>query len=56
VSRFTACWEREANAVYHPWGDVVTIVGFLDDLHDGWGSERLLVEDVLARAVAELGG
>jgi aminoglycoside phosphotransferase (APT) family kinase protein len=56
VSRFTACWEREANAVYHPWGDVVTIVGFLDDLHDGWGSERLLVEDVLARAVADLGG
>jgi hypothetical protein len=55
VSRFTACWEREANAVYHPWGDVVTVVGFLDDLQDGWGSERLLVEDVLARAVAELG-
>jgi aminoglycoside phosphotransferase (APT) family kinase protein len=56
VSRFTAGWEREANAVYHPWGDVVTVVGFLDDLHDGWGSERLLVEDMLARAVAELGG
>lgn len=35
---------------------MVTIIGFLDDLRDGWGSERLLVEDMLARAVAELGG
>jgi hypothetical protein len=56
VSRFTAGWERETNAVYHPWGDVVTVVGFLDDLHDGGGSERLLVQDMLARAVAGLGG
>jgi hypothetical protein len=39
-----------------PVGDVVTIVGFLDDLHDDWGSERLLVEDMLARAIAELAG
>jgi aminoglycoside phosphotransferase (APT) family kinase protein len=56
ASRFTACWEREAGAAYHPWGDVVTVVGFLDDLHDDWGSERFLVEDMLARAIAELGG
>ena len=56
VERFTACWEREAGAVYYPWGDVVTVVGFLDYLHDDWDSERLLVEDMLARAVAELGG
>jgi len=35
---------------------VVTIVGFLDDLRGDWGPERLLVEDMLARAVAELGG
>jgi hypothetical protein len=38
------------------WGDVVTVVGFLDDLHDDWGSERFAVEDMLARAVAELAG
>jgi aminoglycoside phosphotransferase (APT) family kinase protein len=56
VSRFTVRWEQMAGTRYHPWGDVVTVVGFLDDLHDGWGSERLLVEDMLARAVAELGG
>jgi hypothetical protein len=43
-----------AGTTYHPWGDVVTIVGFLDGLHDDWGSERFAVEDMLARAIAEL--
>ena len=56
AERFTVSWERAAGAAYHPWGDVVTVVGFLDDLHDDWGSERLLVEDMLARAMAELAG
>jgi len=56
VERFTALWERAAGTAYHPWGDVVTVVGFLDDLHADWGPERLLVEDMLARAVADLGG
>jgi hypothetical protein len=54
--RFTAWWQHAAGTAYHPWADVVTIIGFLDDLRDGWGPERLLVEDMLARAVAELGG
>jgi len=54
TERFTASWERAAGTAYHPWGDVVTIVGFLDDLRDDWGSEQLLVEDMLARAVTEL--
>jgi aminoglycoside phosphotransferase (APT) family kinase protein len=54
--RFTAFWRQAAGAAYHPWADVVTITGFLDDLRDDWGSERLLIEDMLARAVAELGG
>lgn len=35
---------------------MVTVIGFLDDLREDWGSERLLVEDMLTRAVAELGG
>jgi hypothetical protein len=56
AERFTALWQQAADATYHPWGDVVTIIGFLDDLRDDWGSERHLVEDMLARAVAELGG
>jgi hypothetical protein len=56
VERFTVSWERTAGTAYHPWGDVVTVVGFLDDLHDDWGSERFGVEDMLARAIAELSG
>ena len=50
AERFTVSWERAAGTAHHPWADVVTIVGFLDDLRDDWGSERLLVEDML-RAV-----
>jgi aminoglycoside phosphotransferase (APT) family kinase protein len=56
AGQFTAWWQRAAGGAYHPWADVVTIIGFLDDLREDWGSERLLVEDMLARAVAELGG
>ena len=55
AGRFTDLWEHAAGAVHHPWADVVTIIGFLDDLRADWGSERLLVEDMLAWAVAELG-
>lgn len=51
-----AAYRAGLAAVAGPWADVVTVIGFLDDLRDGWGSERLLVEDMLARAVAELGG
>ena len=54
AERFTRLWEREAGTSYHPWGDVVAILGFLDDLRDDQGSEGLLVEDMLACAVAEL--
>jgi aminoglycoside phosphotransferase (APT) family kinase protein len=56
AEEFTAWWQRLSGAAYHPWAEVVTIIGFLDDLRGDWGSERLLVEDMLARAVAELGG
>ena len=56
AQRFTVLWQRTAGATYHPWADVVTIIGFLDDLRDDQGSERHLVEDMLARAVAEIGG
>ena len=55
AQRFTVFWQQAAGAAHHPWADVVTITGFLDDLRDDWGSERHLVEDMLARAVAELG-
>jgi hypothetical protein len=49
-------WQSAAGTAYPPVADVVTIIGLLDDLRDDWGSERLLVEDMLARAFAELGG
>ncbi len=55
AERFTALWQRAAGAAYHPWADVVTI-GFLDDLRGDWGPERLLIEDMLARAVTDLDG
>jgi aminoglycoside phosphotransferase (APT) family kinase protein len=54
AERFTTLWEEVTGATFHPWADLVTIVGFLDDLRSGWGSDRYLVEDVLADAVAEL--
>ena len=56
AERFTAWWQHASGTAYHPWADVVTIVGFLDDLRDDWGPERLLIEDMLACAVAELSG
>jgi aminoglycoside phosphotransferase (APT) family kinase protein len=55
ADRFTAIWERLTGATYHPWADVVTIIGSLDGLREEPGSDRFLVEDALARAVAQLG-
>jgi len=54
ADRFTRLWEKAAATTYHPWIDVVTVMDFLDDLRQDWGSERLVVEDVLASAVREL--
>ena len=58
ADRFTAIWERLSGRRFHPWADVVTIIGGLDDLRDDLPSarERPVVEDALARAVAELDG
>jgi hypothetical protein len=56
AQRFTASWQQAVGATYHPWGDIVTVIGFLDDLRGNWGPERNLVEELLAPAVAELGG
>ena len=56
AERFTALWQHASGAAFHPWADVVTIIGFLDDLRGDWGPEKVLMEDMLARAVAELGG
>jgi hypothetical protein len=55
AGQFTAWWQRASGAAYHPWADVITITGFLDDLREDWGSEQFLVEEMLGGAVAELG-
>lgn len=56
ADRFTSIWERLTGASYHPWADVVTIIGSLDDLREEPEPSRFLVEDALARAVAALDG
>ncbi len=38
VEQFTACWQRVSGAAYHPWADVITIIGFPDDLREDRGS------------------
>jgi aminoglycoside phosphotransferase (APT) family kinase protein len=54
ADRFTAIWERLSGTSYHPWADVVTIIGSLDGLRDEPAPGRFLVEDALERAVADL--
>ncbi|MGH9122423.1 MAG: hypothetical protein ACRDYC_10850, partial [Acidimicrobiales bacterium] len=39
AERFTWLWEQASGSTYHPWADVVAIVGFLDGLQDGPGSD-----------------
>jgi len=54
VDRFTWWWEQFSGQRYDPWADVSTIIGCLDDLRDESRAEGQMVEDTLARAVAEL--
>ena len=54
ASRFTVRWERVAVLRTTRGATLSRLSGFLDDLHDDWGSERFGVEDMLARAIAEL--
>ena len=56
ADRFTALWELESAATFHSWADVVNIVGCLDDLRSDWGSEKHLLEEVLADGVDQLRG
>lgn len=58
AERFTAVSERLSGRHFDPWGDVVTIIGSLDGLRDEPPAdiERRVVEEALARAVAELNG
>ncbi len=51
---FTAAWEALSGERYNAWGDVMTIIGFLDGLRDNPHLDREAMERALARAVAEL--
>lgn len=55
ADRFTHLWEQVSGLTYHPWADVVTVVGFLDDLNSDPGSEDHRLEGLVVDAVAELG-
>jgi aminoglycoside phosphotransferase (APT) family kinase protein len=55
ADRFTRAWESLTGSRYHPWADVVTIVGCLDELRACRPRDCATVEAFLARAVAELG-
>jgi hypothetical protein len=56
ADRFTHLWEQASGMTYHPWADVVTIIGFLGDLRLDRGSEGDVIEQVLTEAVAQLSG
>ena len=49
---FTAAWEELAGARFHPWADVVAIVGSLDNLraHPPAARARVAIEEALVRA------
>jgi aminoglycoside phosphotransferase (APT) family kinase protein len=57
AGRFTRAWENLAGASYHPWADIVTIIGLLDGLREEPPdqAERDVIEEVLAGAVTALG-
>jgi hypothetical protein len=50
AERFIVLWEQASGMTYHPWAEVITVIGFLDDLRDEPGSDHVLVEDLLAQA------
>lgn len=54
ADQFTASWEELTGARYHPWADIITIIGFLDGIRDERPSDHAALEEALARAVTEL--
>lgn len=56
ADRFTHLWERLSGLTYHPWADVLWIVGCLDGLRSAPSWDDVVMEEALARAVAALDG
>ena len=55
ADRFRRAWESASGQTFHPWGDIVSIIGALDVLSTGEpGPYRRTVEESLARSVAEI--
>lgn len=54
--RLTSEWERATGNNFHPWADIVTIIGLLDGLreHPPRTAARSAIEDALTRAVNQL--
>jgi aminoglycoside phosphotransferase (APT) family kinase protein len=52
---FKAAWERLTGRTYDPWAEVVSIVGILDAFREASSADLHMVEEALARALAELG-
>ena len=50
-------WQRRCGAAYHPWADVMSIIGFLDNLrdHPPDAAARRAIETALTDAVGALG-
>ena len=55
ADRFTDIWEQLSGRSYHPWAEVVGIIGFLDGLREESHSDDSVMEEALARAVAGVG-
>lgn len=55
ADRFSTVWEHLTGGTYHPWADVVAIVGLLDALRHDPGSDAPVMEEALGRALGELG-
>jgi aminoglycoside phosphotransferase (APT) family kinase protein len=51
---FTRRYEAASGLSYHPWGDVVAIVGVLDGLRESPGRTDVVLEEALDRALSEL--
>ena len=55
AERFLTRWAQRAGRTYHPWAEIVLAVDVLDSRDDERTFERVVLEDRLARGLAELG-
>jgi aminoglycoside phosphotransferase (APT) family kinase protein len=56
ADRFTSYWEHLTGERFNPWAGLVGCVGYLDGMRDDRPTDWLVIEEALAREVAELSG